>query len=131
MRLEHVRTILFVSDQRRSRDFYATLLGREAALDVPGMTEFALAPAATLGLMPETRIAEIVTPPLRHPTEAAGIPRCELYLTVDDVETSFRTAVGAGAIPVSAPALRNWGDVAGYVCDPDGHVVAFAQGTAH
>jgi catechol 2,3-dioxygenase-like lactoylglutathione lyase family enzyme len=48
-----IMTILYVADQKRSRDFYRNILGIEPSLDVPGMTEFPLTDNASLGLMPE------------------------------------------------------------------------------
>jgi uncharacterized glyoxalase superfamily protein PhnB len=43
------------------------------------------------------------------------------------VEQAFKYALQCGATLVSAIAERNWGDLAGYVADDDGHVIAFAQ----
>lgn len=34
--------ILYVANQQRSRDFYASILQIEPSLDAPGMTEFKL-----------------------------------------------------------------------------------------
>lgn len=126
----HVReliTVLYVRDQGRSRDFYSALLDAEPSLDVPGMTEFAITPGITLGLMPEGGIAKVITPPLPHPSLANGAPRCELYLRVDDARAAFETALIHGAQSVSEPSPRDWGELVGYVSDPDGHVIAFAE----
>ncbi len=122
----HVNVILYVADQVAARDFYALVLGSRPTLDVPGMTEFAVLPGLTLGLMPERGIGTLISPPLPHPSKGAGIPRCELYLRVDDVDAAYAHALTAGATEVSAPAARDWGDRAGYLSDPDGHVLAFA-----
>ena len=58
---------------------------------------------------------------------SSGIPRCELYLNVDAPREYYNRAVGNGAKPVSALQIRNWGDAAAYVADPDGHIIAFAR----
>ena len=84
MRILSTEFILYVADQTRSTAFYTTLLGNAPTLDVPGMTEFSLSDGCKLGLMPESGIARIISGPLRHPSEGNGIPRCELYLLVDD-----------------------------------------------
>lgn len=118
---------MYVRDQSVARDFYARVLGLTPSLDVPGMTEFALVSGLTLGLMPSDGIAALITPALPHPDTGHGVPRCELYLQVDDVEAAYRHAIGCGAVPVSAPATRNWGHVVGYVADPEGHIIAFAR----
>ena len=121
--------ILYVADQVRSRDFYTALLDVDATLDVPGMTEFPLCQESALGLMPESGIVRLLEGAIPDPASAAGVPRAELYLIVDDVEISFNRALAAGATQVSPPSTRDWGDLAGYCLDPDGHVVALAQPT--
>lgn len=123
--LSKIQIILYVASQSASRDFYAHLLQQPPTLDVPGMTEFDL-PGAKLGLMPETGIARILCPALPHPDQGQGIPRCELYLLVDDPESWMQRALQTGARLVSEVQPRDWGDRAGYVADSDGHVLAFA-----
>lgn len=124
-----VEFILYVQDQARSRDFYAAVLAQQPSLDVPGMTEFDLAPGCKLGLMPENGIARIITPAMRHPVDGQGIPRCELYLLVQDAAAYCNRALAAGALEVSPLSPRNWGDSVGYFADWDGHVVAIAEKT--
>jgi uncharacterized glyoxalase superfamily protein PhnB len=119
--------ILYVADQQRSKKFYADVLQLQPSLDVPGMTEFTLADNLKLGLMPENGIAKIITPATQHPSSGNGVPRCELYLHVDDVNAAMERAQKAGAKEVNPAADRDWGDCVGYVADPDGHIIAFAQ----
>jgi hypothetical protein len=116
-----------VSDQTRSRNFYEKILGYEPALDVPGMTEFQINEYCKLGLMPESGIANIITPITRHPGSGNGIPRCELYLMVDDPAYCLKIAVDNGAALVSDVSLRDWGHTVAYVQDFDGHIIAFAK----
>lgn len=119
--------ILYVSNQQRARDFYVGVLGTDPVLDVPGMTEFRLFDGSMLGLMPDDGIARILGDAVPHPAQGAGIPRCELYLIVDDPALALARAVQNGATPVSALVPRGWGDEAGYCADPDGHILAFAR----
>jgi len=119
--------ILYVADQRRATAFYAVTLGAAARLDVPGMTEFELSGGAVLGLMPEAGIVRLLGPALPDPGGARGVPRAELYLVVADAAPFLERALAAGARLVSALAPREWGHSAGYVLDPDGHVLAFAH----
>lgn len=118
--------VLYVADQRRSARFWAAALGGAPRLDVPGMTEFALPGGGALGLMPERGIRALLGDALPDPARAAGVPRCELYLRVPDARAAHARALAAGARELSAPAPRDWGDLAGYLLDPDGHVLAFA-----
>lgn len=129
MRPAAVEIILYVSNQEASRAFYENMLQMPPVLHVPGMTEFELFPGCKLGLMPNHGIAKILGNSLPHPETGYGIPRCELYLSVEDVHAAYQHALACGAIQVSEPADRNWGDCAAYVADPDGHVIAFAQKT--
>jgi catechol 2,3-dioxygenase-like lactoylglutathione lyase family enzyme len=122
--------ILYVADQARSAAFYRQVLNRAPRLDVPGMTEFELAEGAVLGLMPESGIRALLGPALPDPAAARGAPRCELYLIVDDPAARHDRAIAAGAKELSAPAPRDWGHVAAYALDLDGHVLAFAGSTS-
>jgi len=117
------QVILFVEDAQRSRDFYSCVLGLAPVLDVPGMTQFELGSGCLLGLMPRLGAERVLARSLK----AAGAPRHELYLLVEQPESFLDRAVAAGASWVSAGADRNWGDWAGYVSDPDGHILAFAR----
>ncbi|MBI5744793.1 MAG: glyoxalase [Elusimicrobia bacterium] len=117
--------ILYVADQGKSRDFYAKTLALAPRLDVPGMTEFELAPGCVLGLMPEKGIKRLL-PGLPDPAAGAGIPRAEVYLTVPDPAVFHSRALAAGARELSPLEARGWGDKAAYSLDPDCHVLAFA-----
>ena len=118
--------ILYVADQARSRDFYGSILGIQARLDVPGMTEFQLAPGAVLGLMPEAGIRKL----LEFAPGAQG-SRCELYCVLENAEAAVERALGAGARMLSALAPRDWGDRVAYFLDPDDHVLALAGRVEH
>ena len=126
MALEQIETILYVTNQERSRDFYYTLFGFAPSLDVPGMTEFVIG-STTLGLMPSQGIKKMIGYAIKDPELAAGIPRCELYLVVDDPEIYVQRALAAGAKELSVLQPRDWGDEAAYIADPDFHIIAFAR----
>lgn len=119
--------IFYVQDQSKSTAFYAAVLGREPTLNVPGMTEFALAEQCVLGLMPETGIKRLLGNTLPDPAQAAGVPRAEIYLYVADPAIYHQRALAAGAVELSGLEPRDWGDWAAYSLDPDGHVLAFAK----
>ncbi len=118
--------ILFVADQRASGAFYRAVLGIEPRLDVPGMCEFQLGPGRVLGLMPQTGARRLLGDALGDPADCVGV-RSELYLYVDDAARYLQRALAHGARSLSALAPRDWGDLAGYVLDPDGHLLAFAE----
>jgi uncharacterized glyoxalase superfamily protein PhnB len=122
-----VEVILYVKDQTRSKEFYNKLLNRHPVLDVPGMTEYQLSENCKLGLMPSEGIAKIFGEQMPHPDTGNGIPRCELYLKVDNIEIEFENAVNCGAKIISIIQDRDWGDKACYFSDIDGHIIAFAS----
>lgn len=127
--IQHIEIILYVQDQEQSAIFYEKLLRQKPSLHVPGMTEFTLNDFCKLGLMPNTGISKIISPILPQPETGIGIPRCELYLKVNDVHAAFEHALNCGAQLISPVQERNWGDTACYFADADGHVIAFAQQT--
>jgi catechol 2,3-dioxygenase-like lactoylglutathione lyase family enzyme len=118
--------ILYVNDQRKSSTFYGQVLRKNPTLDVEGMTEFDLNEGAVLGLMPEKGITRLLGKVIRDPALAKGIARAELYLLVDEPQVYYQRAIDAGARALSPLDLRDWGDVAAYCEDIDGHILAFA-----
>lgn len=119
--------IIYVADQKRSKEFYLKLLGVEPILDVPGMTEFELFGNITLGIMPEKGIAKILGDKVQHPETGSGIPRFEMYLFVNDPTACYKRLMELGGKGISPIAKRSWGHHVSYGMDPDGHVIAFAS----
>lgn len=127
MAINEIETILYVADQKRSRDFYASLLNLEPSLDVPGMTEFQLSDGFKLGLMPEEGIGKILSDKMPNPSLGNGLPRCEIYLKTNEIADYIFRAQKISAKVVSELSPREWGDSVIYFADPDGHIIAFAQ----
>lgn len=128
--MKHIKLteiILYVENQERSSGFYQKIFRQKPDLDVPGMTEFHLSENCKLGLMPNKGIAKILEDKTPHPDLGNGIPRCELYLYVDDAQCESDNALNSGAKLISPLTERNWGDKACYFSDPDGHIIAFAE----
>jgi len=125
--IQFIETILYVNDQEASTDFYSKLFRQNPDLNVPGMTEFKLAENCKLGLMPNKGIAKILSGKTPHPEQGNGIPRCELYLYVDNITLEADNAIEIGAKLISPVEDRDWGDKVCYFADPDGHIIAFAK----
>ncbi|MBI5721333.1 MAG: VOC family protein [Burkholderiales bacterium] len=123
--------IFYVADQARSAAFYRKVLGMAPQLDVPGMTEFRLPGGGVLGLMPESGIRRLIGEALPDPAIARGIPRAELYLVTHDPASYHQRAIEAGATELSPLLPRDWGHLAAYSLDLDGHVLAFASAAGH
>ncbi|HMZ46730.1 MAG TPA: VOC family protein [Chitinophagaceae bacterium] len=122
-----VEIILYVANQEESKQFYSNLLQLQPILHVPGMTQFTITENCSLGLMPNTGIAKIITPAMPHPDQAIGVPKCEVYLYVSNVQFYYEHALAIGAKLVSKLDDRDWGDKACYFADLDGHIIAFAE----
>jgi predicted enzyme related to lactoylglutathione lyase len=125
--MDNLIFLLYVKDQGASRDFYSAFFGSLPTLDVPGMTEFELLPKVRVGMMPESGISKLITPPLPAPSTASGVPRCELYLRVSNAQAWVERGLAAGATLVRATARMDWGEVVTYLADGDGHVIAVAE----
>lgn len=122
-----VEMILYVANQAKSRAFYAFLLQIEPCLDVPGMTEFMITENLKLGLMPENGIANILQPHTPHPASGNGIPRCELYLLLENIEPYIERMYSLNTKQISPLETRDWGHDVAYFSDPDGHIIALAR----
>ncbi len=125
--IQQIETILYVNDQQASTEFYTKLFRQKPDLFVLGMSEFRMAENFKLGLMPNKGIAKILSDNMPHPGQGNGIPRCELYLYVDNIAFEFENAMNIGAKLVSGIEDRDWGDKACYFADIDGHIIAFAE----
>jgi len=125
--MQKILFIIYVEDQLRSKIFYEKVLGLIPSLDVPGMTEFQINKFTKLGLMPEQGIAKILGNKIQNPASANGIPRCEIYLFVDDPQQSFINAINNGAQSICEAKAYNWGDIVAYCADMDGNIIAFAK----
>ncbi|MBK6610985.1 MAG: lactoylglutathione lyase [Sphingobacteriales bacterium] len=125
--IKFTEIILYVKDQDASCKFYQNIFRRPPDLNVPGMTEFNISNNCKVGLMPNKGIANILGPKMPHPDTGTGIPRCELYLQVDNIQEEFENAIKSKAALISPIIDRDWGDKVCYFSDPDGHIIAFAE----
>lgn len=125
--IQLIETILYVNDQQKSAVFYTKLFRQNPDLNVTGMTEFKLTENCKLGLMPNKGIAKILLDKTPHPDQGNGIPRCELYLYVENIELEFENAMKIGAKLISEIKNQDWGDKVCYFADIDGHIIAFAE----
>jgi uncharacterized glyoxalase superfamily protein PhnB len=128
--MKHIKlteTILYVSNQEASSKFYENIFRQPPSLNVPGMTEFIVSDNCKIGLMPNEGIAKILSEKTPHPETGNGIPRCELYFYVENIQLEFDNAISIGAKLISPITDRDWGERVCYFADPDGHIIAFAE----
>ncbi len=125
--MNEIEFILYVRNQEKSSFFYERLLNLKPSLNVPGMTEFEPLENVKLGLMPENGIAIIISKKLPHPKNGNGIPRCEIYLKVNNPIEYIKRGIELGGKEISEFQNRDWGDKVGYISDLDGNIIAFAK----
>ena len=116
-----VSAMLTVSDVKAAVTFYQKALGfqRRGVMNGPDgkpMHAELRMRDTTLMLGPENPAREMKGPKL-----LGGTP-CTLYLYVDNVDKVFAKAVKQGATVIMPVMDQFWGDRAGIVTDPDGHM---------
>ncbi len=103
------------------RRFYRALGWEEAPGSDDAWSGFLLG-GVLLALYPLDDLAAEAAPGV--PPPAPGWSGVTLACNLDrreDVDTAFRAALDAGALPVAEPADRAWGGRSAYVADPEGN----------
>lgn len=117
-------TILYVDDVEASLTFYERAFGLVRRMLAEeknygelesGSTRLAFAAKSFVRQMLPIEIGPSGAP------EAA--PPCELGMVARDVDAAFRQALASGASTVKAPETKPWGQIVGYVRDPNGFLV--------
>lgn len=117
-------TILYVSDVKRTAEFYSKTFGFEVRFIAPGdeyaelssgttTLSFAALPLANSNLSNGFQESDLKTKPF-------GI---ELGFTTVDVPALVDKALAAGAILLEEPKEKPWGQVVAYVRDLDGFLI--------
>jgi len=119
--------IVYVKNQDKSMQFYQEVFGFAPSMHAPGMTEFTLPDDSRFGLMPEEGIKSLLGEALPDPAQGSGIPRAEIYLTVNNPMDYHTRALKNGAVELQPLSPMPWGQNAAYSMDPDGHVIVFAE----
>ncbi|XP_031486316.1 uncharacterized protein LOC116254848 [Nymphaea colorata] len=118
-------TVVYVKDVARSIAFYADAFGchvrrldeshRWGELE-SGQTTIAFTPA-------HQRETDEVAGAVADPATDKRRPPLELCFAYPDVDAAYKRAVEKGAVAVSQPEEREWGQKVGYVRDIDGIIV--------
>ena len=62
-----------------------------------------------------------------NPNLANGIPKCEIYLFVDNIKETYKKTIFLGAKSINLPNNRDWNDFVGYVSYFGGNIIAFVK----
>ena len=117
-------TLLAVADLARAARFYEAAFGWKRHVDLPVYIEFEVEGGPGVSLYTRGGFARNTGRPA-SPQAAGSTTSTELYFQVNDVDAAVARAVAAGGELLSPAAPRVWGDLTGYVADPDGNVLAF------
>ena len=118
--------VLIVADLDRALRFYTDVLGLTLGHRSGGYAQFVTG-ATRLALYTREAMAGTLGRDLSPPVPEA--PGFEIGFKVVDVDAAYAELVAKGALPVTPPARRPWGQRTAYVADPDGHLIELAQDT--
>lgn len=117
-------TILYVPEVARAVAFYEAAFGLERRFVHEGGDYAEMETGGTTLAFASLDLARANLPGGVTPADPARPPAAvELAFATEDVPGAFARATGAGAVPVSAPAAKPWGQVVACVRDPDGHLI--------
>ena len=114
-------SIVFVSDMKRSVEFYRDVLGLPLKFESPFWTEFATE-GATLALHPADAGNPQPAPADRHPAGS-----CRIGLHVDNLDAFHQTMLAKGVRCIQPPQVQFGAKLALYV-DPDGLGISVGEG---
>jgi predicted enzyme related to lactoylglutathione lyase len=116
-------TLLYVEDVEASMNFYANAFGLEKGFlhdskeygeMITGSTKLGFVNHQTAGSHGFS---------YKKLSKNESAPGIEIGFVTDDVEASYKIAVNAGAIPISEPTKKPWGQVVSYVRDCNGLLI--------
>ncbi len=105
---------LVTDDLQTARDFYASFLGFDVAMDEPGFSMFA---------SPSNRTAQITVADRAKPGLDRGISQADISVEVEDVDRLHAEAVSRGLEIVYPLTDEPWAVRRFFVRDPDGRVI--------
>jgi len=117
-------TILYVKDVTRAVAFYENAFDFKRKFISPDNDYAELITGQTVLSFASVELAKTNLPggfiENNSETKPFGI---EIGFVVDDVENSLKVAMAAGALLVSEPKIKPWGQTVAYVRDPEGFLI--------
>ncbi len=113
--------IIFVSDMKRSIEFYRDVLGLPVKFESPGWTEFANE-GSTIALHPAGSGESAQE---RAPRNPAGT--CEPGFVVEDLDAFHRLAQSKGVKCLKPPKMQDFGARLARYADPDGLPLSISE----
>ncbi len=114
-------TILYVKDVRETLDFYTSAFGLHQKMLHESGDYGELDTGSTVLAFSSLELMESLG---KSPQKAQlDAPVFEIAFETDDVSTGLAKAVQAGATLVQDATQMPWGQIVGYVSDPDGFLI--------
>lgn len=117
-------TILYVQDVVRTITFYETAFGFTRRFIAPGDQYGELDTGSTILSFARHDLAKTNLKNGYQESQPGNRPfGIEIGITTDDVPETMQQAISAGASLLENPITKPWGQVVGYVTDPDGFLI--------
>ncbi|XP_021887650.1 uncharacterized protein LOC110806953 isoform X1 [Carica papaya] len=118
-------TVVYVKDVAKSVDFYAKAFGYNVRrLDESHRWGELESGQTTIAFTPlHQHETDDLTGVVQGPRSSRERPQMEVCFCYTDVDAAYKRAVEKGAVPVSEPENKEWGQKVGYVRYIDGIVV--------
>ena len=121
--IEYRYSILYVKNVEQTLDFYTKAFGFTQKFLTPEKDYGELETGATLLAFAADTLAkyngiQIAESDLQNPPAPF-----EIAFVTDDIESTWKQAVDAGAIVLKTPTLKPWGQSVGYLRDINGFLV--------
>lgn len=116
-------TILYVANVEETIDFYIKAFGFSQKLITPEKDYAELETGGTTLAFADYSVAEYNGIDISKSDASTPPPAFEITFITDDIDSTFKQAIEAGAIVVKEPAQKPWGQIVGYVRDINGFLV--------
>lgn len=116
-------TILYVRDVEQTITFYINAFGFTQKLMTPEKDYAELETGTTTLAFASYSVADYNGVLIATSDASTPPPAFELTLVADDIESTWKQALEAGAVIAKEPAQKPWGQMVGYVRDPNGFLV--------
>ena len=116
-------TIVYVPDVKSTLDFYQRAFGLQTRFLHDSLTYGELETGATTLSFAAEEMHDFNGTSARPNRPDDLAPGFEIALVTDDVAAAYQTARDAGAISVTAPTQKPWGQTVAYVRDLNGILV--------
>jgi uncharacterized glyoxalase superfamily protein PhnB len=116
-------TILYVDDVEKTVAFYEHAFGLQRKMVQPDEFGELDTGSTKLSFAAKSHVEALFPIPFQRSGPEHDAPPVEIGLVTDDVQAAFDKAIAAGAVLVTKPAKKPWGQIVGYVRDNNGFLV--------